>query len=672
MRANRLLQEKSPYLQQHADNEVNWYPWGEEAFEKARAEEKPIFLSVGYSTCHWCHVMERESFMNREVGEYLNAHFVSIKVDRETRPDVDDLYLNFVQRTTGQSGWPLTVFLTPDGTPFLGGTYFPHPPRFGRAGFLQTVERVHQAWTSDRETLIQDAKSLIGELAQENELQKSDKVPGRAILQTAIGRLSEQYDDKHGGFGSSPKFPSPPTLDFLLRYAKTENDPKVEEMVMRTLRAIAEGGIRDHLEGGFHRYSTDRMWLVPHFEKMLYDQSQLVSLYSKAYAWKKDPLYREAAVSTLKYLEKRMKSPLGGFYSAEDADSVVPGSQDEHAEGAFYVWRTDELRSILTAEELQTAEQYFGVTEEGNARGDVSGELTGENVLFLAQGELPKELVPKLLEARNKRPRPARDEKILTEWNALLAVAYFDAFRYLGEPEYLSTGRGILQFIEEKMVVEGELRRSFLEGSAQVPAFAVDHAQLVGAYLTLFECTGEVKALERARHWQRVMDELFWEQGYFDTRAESELLYRRKSLFDGATLTAGSQATLNLLLFYELTGEEEYLDRYESLMKSVGSAVETSPTALSGVLASLLQWYGSHRSAILISGTEEWKNLLLRDYRPSLALLLVGTKEERNGLEEWVPFLPDWSSEPTLYLCQDFVCELPIRDLKEAKERLGP
>jgi len=672
---NRLVFEKSPYLQQHADNEVDWYPWGEEAFAKAKAENKPVFLSIGYSTCHWCHVMEEESFLDPTIGDFLNQNFVSIKVDRELRPDVDAIYMRFVQQQTGSGGWPLTVFLTPEGVPFFGGTYFPNPPRYQKIGFLQLIEKIHEAWNADKKELVDHAVMLSERLAQDSQRASASQLPPESVVKKALQYWSGRFDSEYGGFLPAPKFPSPPDLEFLLRYAATKGDLGAEKMVLRTLEAIALGGIRDHLEGGFHRYSTDAEWRVPHFEKMLYDQAQLLSLYSQAYAWTKDPLFKDAAQSTIAYLDSRMRSAEGGFYSAEDADSVIPGQGEDHAEGAFYVWSLAELEAGLTAAELEVVANQYGVTDAGNASAEAKGELAGKNVLYLSEkpaADADKALVEKLRSLRDKRPRPKRDDKILAEWNAMVATGYAEAARYLAQPSYLAEAQGILEFIETNMVVDGTLKRSYLEQTAEVDAFAQDHAQLVGAYLSVFQASGDPLALQRAVHWQAVLDEGFWDDksgGYFDTKAGDNLLYRSKSRYDGATKSAASCSALNLSALYAITGKKEYADHLESLIKDNAKTLESRPQGLPGALGALLQWYGSHQSLILVSSDPNWKSSVLEVYQPERLVILVGSEESREALKPLIPYLPDWSDQSRAYFCHDFACELPLTKLAEIEKR---
>jgi uncharacterized protein len=669
---HRLAQESSPYLRQHADNLVDWYAWGEEAFEKARIEDKPVFLSVGYSTCHWCHVMEEESFMDPAVADYLNQHFVSVKVDRETRPDVDEIYMSFVQRTTGSGGWPMTVFLAPDRTPLFGGTYFPNPSKYGKIGFLDLLRKIDETWTEDRQALLKAAGKMTEELAQVPAAANSE-FPPESVIAPAIQSMERRYDPQHGGFLPAPKFPSPPKLDFLLRQARLHDDTQAKEMVMTTLRAMALGGIRDHLAGGFHRYSTDEEWLVPHFEKMLYDQAQLLSLYSESYAWTKDPLFRQTGESILDYLNQDMKSPEGAYYSAEDADSALPSNPKEHAEGAFYVWSYAELENTLAPEELQLSIDSFGVTEAGNASGDASGELDGMNVLERSSEQLDeseKALLAKLYKQREKRPRPKRDDKILTEWNAMVAAGLADAGRYLESPKSLQDARSVLDFIEKRLVVEGDLKRSYFEGRAEIDAFAVDHYALVHAYLTLYQASGEPGDLLRAVHWQEQADRLFWDEtgsGYFDTRKNTELPIRRKSLYDGAVMSANTRAALNLSTLYQITGDKKYAAKLEALLKVFTSLLQSSPTACPGALSALLSWYGPHESIIIVSQEASWWTAVSAAYSPGIVSIRLGSEQQAKELSELIPFLPPWSEKDQAYRCQDFACGLPVETLVQVQ-----
>lgn len=666
----RLTNESSPYLRQHADNLVDWYPWGDEAFQKARKEDKPVFLSIGYSTCHWCHVMEEESFMDPAVADYLNQNFVSIKVDRETRPDVDEIYMNFVQRTTGRGGWPMTVFLTADRMPFFGGTYYPNPPKYNKIGFLDLLKKVDETWRQDREELLRRAGQVAQEL--EAEFEPRSGVPPKAVLQTAVQSLDRRYDSERGGFLPAPKFPSPPVLEFLLRQAALNRDDRCKEMVLKTLRGMALGGIRDHLEGGFHRYSTDAKWLVPHFEKMLYDQGQLLSLYSQAYAWSKDELFREAALSIMSYLDDSMRTPEGAYFSAEDADSALSANPEKHAEGAYYVWSYQELKKALSPQQLELCTELFGVSPEGNATGDPAGELAGLNVLARSTEQLSEAgqaLVVKLQTLRKNRPRPARDEKILTEWNALVAAGLADAGRYLELPERVSQSRQVLKFIEDKLVVDGRLKRSYFEERAEIDAFAIDYLTLVHAYLALYQAEGNPSDLTRAMFWQKQAEQRFGDSagGYFDTAEDTELPVRRKSFHDGAKMSANSRAALNLSVLYELTGRADYQKTEEALLKTLAPRVEENPTASAGALSALLTWYSEHEAIIVVSAEESWWNAVSNPYRPGTVCLRIASAEQREELAADIPYLPEWTETSRAYRCRDFACGLPVDSLAAVK-----
>lgn len=664
---SRLQREASPYLREHADNTVEWYPWGEEAFERARRENKPVFLSIGYSTCHWCHVMETESFLDPEVGRLLSKHFVSVKVDRETRPDVDALYMEFVQQFTGQGGWPLTVFLTPNKEPFYGGTYFPNPSKYGKVSFPDLLRTVSQAWQDDREAILQQAQELSQRLG--GLIPPSDLAPV-SLLTKAVRDWKSRYDKVNAGFLPAPKFPSPPALDFLLRRAYLSQDKELRAMVVETLLAISRGGIRDHLEGGFHRYTVDAGWQVPHFEKMLYDQALLVSVYSRAYSWSSEPAFREAIETTLDYLENRLAAQNGGLYSAEDADSAIGG---EKREGAYYTWTYTELEKVLSPQELDQCQKIYGTKPEGNAG---QGELKGQNVLRLSpdfEPERHQSVKQKLRTARSTRHRPTRDEKILTEWNALAASAFAEAGRALGQERYTTRAKELLSFLESNLVVDGRLQRAYFEGEARVDAFAADYTALVAAYLALHQSTGEVAALERAVWWQEQLESLFADPadgGYFDSPANSELLHRQKVVSDGATYSANSAAALNLSLLHQLTGQEKYRDRLQSLLKFLSPRILASPTAHPGSLSALSAWYGSHTTVIVDSQNGEWWEVAISGYHPERGVLRVQNETDQARLAKVVRFLPPKQRANTAFRCQDQTCGPPITSFEGLKTSL--
>lgn len=527
-KANRLVNEKSPYLQQHAYNPVDWYPWGDEAFAKAQKEEKPIFLSVGYSTCHWCHVMERESFTNLEIAALLNKHFVCIKVDREERPDIDRIYMTFVQTTAGRGGWPMSVFMTPDRKPFFGGTYFPPEGRWQRPGFKDILLKISGEWDQNRSTLLTSATKLTDRLREftkpsiESGIVLQDK-----ILDSAFAWYRNAYDGKLGGFGNSPKFPRPVNFNFLFRYYSRSREKQALEMATNTLRQMAAGGVRDHVGGGFHRYSTDRRWFLPHFEKMLYDQAQLTVAYLEAYQITGDEFFAEVAREILQYVTRDLRSEQGGFFSAEDADSPIGKDRpEEKAEGAFYVWTQTELEYLL-GEESKLFGTYYGVKMEGNIAQDPFGEFEDQNLLSIVttrralrvefgkdENEVDDLLEAgrrKLLTARKQRPRPNLDDKILTSWNGLMISAFSKASQTLGEKSYLNIARQAADFNEKHLYDSNTqtLKRRYRDGEAGIEGMLDDYAFFIQGLLDLYEASLENKWLERAIGLQETQNRLF-------------------------------------------------------------------------------------------------------------------------------------------------------------------
>lgn len=675
--AARLAGESSPYLRQHADNLVAWYPWGEEAFAKAREENKPIFLSVGYSTCHWCHVMEQESFMDPAVAEQLNASFVPIKVDRETRPDIDRLYMGFLVGSTGSGGWPMSVFLTPDGKPFWAGTYLPNPARYGRPGFLDLLEEIARNWKSDPEGLTSNASEIAQRMAEASARKATSDLPNaKTQIQEALRHWREGFDTIHGGFGSAPKFPQSPVLSFLLQDGALYPKSDSQSMVLTTLDGIALGGIHDHLEGGFHRYSTDEAWRVPHFEKMLSDQAQLLSLYSRAYALTGRPLYKEAAEGIVSYLQRRLRLDKGGFASAEDADSADPASPTRHREGAFYLWTAADLERALEPSDWRRVREIFGITSEGNA----GPELAGQNVLALKRPLAVDDsglvaLLSRLRKARDTRPRPARDEKVLAAWNAMTAGALAEASVALGRPELSRVARELLAYLESALVVNGELRRSSLDGKpADIPAFAQDYAEMVAAYLAVYAVDGEPAALQRAVFWQAEQDRNFLDAangGYYETRADHGLLFREKEMQDGASLSTAGRSALNLARLYRLTGNEAYRKSYQALLRSVGHELDASPWSLPGVLAATELIDGPEESAVLVGARPRWWDLLRKGYHPQRCAHWIRNAASRQDLMSVVPFLGSLPAADAVYFCQDFRCGLPITSEAALRQRLA-
>jgi len=703
---NRLASEQSPYLLQHQDNAVDWYPWGDAAFARARAEDKPIFLSIGYSTCHWCHVMAHESFESAEVAAVLNAGFVSIKVDREERPDVDRVYMTFVQATTGSGGWPMSVWLTPSLEPFYGGTYFPPTSRWGRPGFVEILQELGRAWREDRDKIEASASSILERLRSYGQSDGGGSVPGTEALDRAVSEFEAAFDRRRGGFGNAPKFPRPSELLFLLReHARTGADAPLA-MTLHTLRSMAIGGMRDHIGGGFHRYSVDGDWRVPHFEKMLYDQAQLVLAYLEAAQVTGDRSYADVAVDTLLYVRRDLSHPEGAFYSAEDADSVPPedaASPHPHKkEGAFYVWAERELRAEL-GEDAEPFCQRFGVRPDGNAPFDPQEEFTGKNLLYTAKGlddiakdsgktvaEVEAALARsrgRLLDVRAARPRPHLDDKVLTAWNGLMIAAFARAGRTPlgataeGGTAFVADAERAAAFLERHLWNAGTrtLLRRFRDGDAAVEGYAEDYAYLAFGLIELFQATGEPRWLEWAITLQARMDELFWdpiEGGWFSTTGhDPSVLLRLKEAYDGAEPAATSVAVLNLLTLAHLTGDASMSERIErslALFRAhLGRAVP--------LMLSALSLYHAGMPQIVIAGeaeapdTRALLDALRVAYRPA-TVVVPAFGRHRSALERvlpWVQTMVAREGRATAYVCRDFACQAPVQTAEALVEQLG-
>ncbi|MBX9577635.1 MAG: thioredoxin domain-containing protein [Chthoniobacterales bacterium] len=600
-----LANTSSPYLLQHASNPVDWYPWGEEAFQRARVEEKPIFLSIGYSTCHWCHVMAHESFEDEKIAALLNQYFICIKVDREERPDVDRLYMTYVQALTGSGGWPMSVWLTPELKPFFGGTYFPPDDRYGRIGFPSVLLQLSQLWRENRGRLEQEAERAIkalqhlAERRQEHLVMKKEE-----ILHHAYAAWVQSFDEKWGGFGGAPKFPRPSILLFLLRYAKTASAAESKQaraMVFLTLQKMAAGGLQDHLGGGFHRYSVDRIWQVPHFEKMLYDQAQLVMPYLEAAQVTGEKAFLQVARDTLDYVARDLMSPEGGFYAAEDADSVDCSGKKQ--EGAFYVWALSELEQLLSSEEVAFISDHYHLKPSGNIpeEYDPHEELVGKNILMLwgtacdADLEPLKKIKEKLFAARLKRSRPHRDEKIVTAWNGLMISAFAKAGAQLKNQYDVETAQRAVMFIKKHLYdpKQGTLLRSWYQGRSMEQGFAEDYAFLIQGLLDLYEATSDGACLTWAEELQEKMNELFWDHeqgGYFSSAAaDPHLLVRLKEDYDGAEPAASSVAASNLLRFSKLSSGRftNAAEMAERIFQTMTATLTSMPTAVPQLLVGL-------------------------------------------------------------------------------------
>ena len=695
---NRLAQERSPYLLQHANNPVDWYPWGDEAFARARGEDKPIFLSIGYSTCHWCHVMEHESFEQDAVAGVLNEHFVAIKVDREERPDVDRVYMSFVQGTTGSGGWPMSVWLTPDLKPFFGGTYFPPTSRWGRPGFVDILQQIAQVWRADRAKIEESAASVTEQLRGSIHASVSAAVPAADLLPRIVAQFRSSFDARHGGFGDAPKFPRPSELLFLLREHARTDAAEALQIVLATLRAMALGGMRDHIGGGFHRYSVDAAWRVPHFEKMLYDQAQVVLAYLEAAQASGDPFYIEVAEDTLRYVMREMTGAEGGFYSAEDADSVPPEQANDpaphKAEGAFYLWRDAELDELLGSD-APIVKRRFGIEPEGNAPVDPQQEFTGKNLLYVARGvddlarEFAKpenEIVDVLSRARLTmfrsrigRPRPHLDDKVLTAWNGLMIGAFARAARILrflgpdgrdaGQP-YLDAARRAASFVRERMWIDPSqtLLRRFRAGHAEIEAYAEDYAYLIFGLLELFQADSDSGWLEWAATLQRRQDDLFWDEsdgGWFSTTGhDPSVLVRMKEDYDGAEPTASSMSVMNLLVLSHLLEAPRWTERIDRTLRLFGARLEQIGRAVPMMAAALSTHVAGLQQVVIVGevGRGELEHAVGLRYRPFTVATSL-TSDQQTALARIAPWIGSMTAHDgvaTAYVCRNFSCERPV------------
>ena len=696
---NRLIHEKSPYLLQHAHNPVDWYPWGKEAFDKAKKDNKPIFLSVGYSTCHWCHVMEHESFGNPAIAKLMNDNFVSIKVDREERPDIDQVYMTFVQATTGSGGWPMTVFLTPDLKPFFGGTYFPPEDKWGQPGLKKVLNKIAQAWKTDRDHIIASSDNIA------RQLQTAVKLPsggaeavGASVARKAYDQFASQFDSKFGGVGSAPKFPRPVTLNFLFDFYGTNPNSKegkhALEMALFTLHKMAEGGIHDHVGGGFHRYSTDQFWHVPHFEKMLYDQAQLAIAYLTAFQITRDPLFEKTARDTLDYVRRDMTDKDGGFCSAEDADSLLAQGKPEHAEGAFYVWSKNEIDHLLGEERAKVFDYHYGVESKGNAPEDPQGEFKNKNILiqrhdvadtakkFGVTKEKAEQLLTEsrkiLFDVRIKRPHPARDDKIVTAWNGLMISAFARAAQLLDDSTYLETANKAADFARQKLyrAETNTLARSYRGGASDVNGFASDYAFLIQGLLDLYEASFDVGRLEWAMRLQQRQDELFGDGkngGYFSTSGkDSDVLLRMKEADDTAEPSPNSISTLNLLRIGYMFDQSQAREASGKAMQAFAKQIETAPTAMPQMLVAL-SWSRSKPKQVVIAGKadEPATQAMLREVHRHFVLheilILADGGDGQHFFSDRVEFMKSVNkidNKATAYVCENFVCQLPTTDLK--------
>jgi len=678
---NRLVHETSPYLLQHAHNPVNWYAWTDEAFDKARIDDKPIFLSIGYSTCHWCHVMEHESFENTEIAAVLNEHFVCIKVDREQRPDVDAEYMEAVTLITGSGGWPLSAFLMPDGQPFYGGTYFPPEPRYGRPGFKQLLTAIAETWRTQRKTLLESASKINAHLNQVggNEAGVLDK----SLLGQVYGTLARIYDPKQGGFGGAPKFPQPSQLRFLLNYHYQTGQQKALDMVTHTLDVMAKAGMYDHLGGGFHRYATDEQWLVPHFEKMLYDQALISHVYLDAHKITGNPEYERIVCETLDYLLRDLRDSGGAFYAAEDADS-------EGHEGKFYVWTLKEIQAILEKDQARVFLAYYGVTDSGNYEHGQSILNVTKSLDNLAMDlGMPKDQVQmrlgeaqaSLFEMRGKRVRPHRDNKIITAWNGLAISSLARAGSALGRSDYVLAAKTAARELLAKLEVDGRLMRSLAMGQVSGPGFLDDYAFLVAGLLDVYESTFETIWLEQAVRLAGRMIELFGDPadvGFYLAGRDIETRLKRghKPDYDGAVPSGNSVAALCLARLGQVTGDAVFIEKAESLIQFLASRMETNPLALTTGACALSGWLCPSTEIVLVgeSGESElqaMQQLLYKMYLPNAVTLWYPLPKESTRLDALIARVKDLgplNGTTAAYVCENFACKQPVTSAGEFTE----
>ncbi len=697
---NHLINEKSPYLQQHAYNPVDWYPWGEDAFAKARAEDKPIFLSIGYSTCHWCHVMERESFEVDSIAAIMNASFINIKVDREERPDVDKVYMSALQAMGVNGGWPMSMFLTPDLKPFYGGTYFPPENRYGRIGFPELLHRIDEMWKNDRAKVNESAEGITKSLLEIPLRSGGKETLSPEILKLCFAQAEQSYDPKFGGFGAGPKFPRPVVFNFLLRYYYETRNAKALTMTEHTLREICKGGMYDHLGGGFHRYSVDGEWRVPHFEKMLYDQAQIVNSLVDIYLITKDPFYSNVIRQTLEYVLREMTDKQGGFYSAQDADSPFPEAPHEKGEGAFYIWSKKEIEQAL-GKDARLFNFYYGVEEVGNALNDPQHEFTGKNILYIANttaeavkfGQVPEAKVKaslessrkSLFELRSKRPPPHLDDKVITAWNGLMISAFARAAGALDTEKYAGAAERSANFILSKLYDQksGRLLRRYREGEAKFDGNLDDYAFFVQGLIDLYETTFNTRWLRAALDLTRKQNELFWDEekgGYFDTSGEdSSILVRMKEQYDGAESAGNSIAAMNLLRLSAMTDNNDWKEKALKTFTAFGDVLSRAPFSMPQMVAAF-GLSNAKVKQIVIAGerNDEMVRRMSREvwsrYLPDKFILLAeesAAAREMFGADSFVQTLTKIAGKTTVYVCEDYVCQLPTTDINVFIRQLG-
>jgi uncharacterized protein YyaL (SSP411 family) len=679
---NRLINETSPYLLQHANNPVDWYPWGTEALGRARAEDKPILLSIGYSACHWCHVMERESFEDDAIAAAMNENFVNIKVDREERPDLDAVYMEAVQMLTGSGGWPMTMFLTPDGKPFYGGTYFPPTDRQNMPGFPRVLAAVSNAYQTNRGEVDRVTRQLTDQMGRTGHISQGTTPLTVEVLHQAYSSLASTFDYQNGGFGNAPKFPQPMIPEFMLRYHHHGYNPRALQMVETTLEKMAYGGMYDQVGGGFHRYSTDAYWLVPHFEKMLYDNALLARLYLHAYQITGRDLYRRVTEETLDYVLREMTDPQGGFYSAQDADS-------EGEEGKFFVWTPEQIEEALGASDAAVFGDFFGVSNAGNFEGANILNIRQEPEAYASERGLPIEDLmatiqrgrAKLLDVREERVHPLRDDKVLTSWNGLMLRSFAEAGVTLGRSDYLQAAIENANFLTSNMQPDGRLLRSYRDGQAKLPGYLEDYAFVADGLVSLYEATFDPVWLRQAISLTDSMIELFWDDavaGFYDTGHDHEsLVVRPRDIFDNAQPCGGSVASEVLLRLAVITGNDGYAIKGATPLRSLHQVLSRSPGGVAHWLA-VLDFYVSVPKEIAIIGpvenpeTRRLLDVVFQAYLPNR--VMVGSTPSGDADRVDSPLLEDRmmiDGRPTAFVCEHYVCRLPVTEPEALSQQLG-
>jgi uncharacterized protein YyaL (SSP411 family) len=683
---NRLIHEKSPYLLQHAENPVDWYAWGEEAFEKAKKEDKPIFLSIGYATCHWCHVMAHESFEDEDVAQVLNTYFIAIKVDREERPDIDKIYMSVCQAMTGRGGWPLSVFMTHEGKPFFAGTYYPKLSRMGMPGFIDILTKIAFLWKNDRNQLLETSETITKHLASISDSGASSVALDLETLKKGYKQLELTFDPNWGGFGTAPKFPTPHNLTFLLRWHKRSGDSEALNMVEKTLDAMRRGGMFDQMGFGFHRYSVDERWLVPHFEKMLYDQALLAIAYIEAYQVTGNAKYARVAHEIFTYVTRDMRSPLGGFYSAEDADS-------EGSEGLFYLFTPHEIIKHLGIEQGNLFCRFYNITENGNFEEgrsilhmpmafQVFAEKEGMDVQKLEKAL--EDARKKLLAIRKRRIHPQKDDKILTSWNGLMITAFAKGYQAFGIQTYADAARMAADFILKNLKTSnGRLLRRYRQGDAAYPGYLDDYAFLIAALLDLYEATFEVSYLKEAIELNEAMVDIFWDNRsgglFFTGQGNESLIARSKEVYDGALPSGNSVAALNFLRISRMTGNIKLEQKSEQLIRVFSEQVADQPMAYTQLLVALDFMIGPSQEIVIVGdptlrNTQAMIQAVQRNFFPNKVLLVRSQGAEGKKLASLSPFIEAMSSknnQPIVYVCENYTCKTPIKNVDTLKAILN-